>query len=353
MPPPGMLRRGARRRVLAGLAVAAALVALVAALLAWRRRRRLARETFDDDLAIFVSVASYRDPDCLDTLKSMFENAANAGRVVAGVCEQNTSAARELCLPADFKWHDRVRRISVPHKEARGPTYARYLCSTLFRGEAYFCQIDSHTRFVKDWDRKAVAMLRACPSAKPVLTHYPHDWDQSATGTTDVPVLCKSKFDPNGVPTFEAVTLRASAKPRPVPFTSGGFVFGPGSMLAEVPYDPDLPQLFQGEEILYSARLWTAGYDFYTPTENLVFHHYYRKSSPKYWDDIEFSTQQKRTLDKVRALLTGKLPAYRYGMGAARTLAQYWKYAGLDWATKKSTSQAKFCGPATVRRQTR
>lgn len=322
-------------------------VGVLVAAAVWARAPSAWAERYSEDrdatATIFVSVASYRDPDCLGTLKSMFENATNPTRVVAGVCEQNTAAAGELCLPAEFKWHDQVRRISVPYKEAQGPTYARYLCSTLYRGEAYFCQIDSHTRFVKGWDAKAVAMLKKCPGDKAVLTHYPHDWDQTKTGISDVPVLCKSKFDANGVPTFEAVTLPASDTPRPVPFTSGGFVFGPGAMLKDVPYDPDLPQLFQGEEILYSARLWTSGYDFYTPTENLVFHHYYRKESPKYWNDLDYSSKQSTTLAKVRKLLGGKMPAYAYGMGKARTLEAYWKFAGLDWATKKSTSELKFC----------
>jgi len=301
-------------------------------------------ETFaSGERTIFVSVASYRDADCVETLKSMFANASKPARIHAGVCEQNTKDASEACMPAGFKWHDQVRRISLPHGEAKGPTYARYLCSTLYRGETYFCQIDSHTRFVAGWDEKAIRMLEACPSAKPVLTHYPHDVDQKDSGTTHVPVLCKAKFDAHGVPTLEAVTLKASKEPKPVPFTSGGFIFGPGSMLKEVPYDPDLPQLFQGEEILYSARLWTSGYDFYTPTQNLVFHKYYRTDAPKFWSDIEYELQQKQTLHKVKKLLGGDMKEYPHGMGAARSLEEYYKFAGIDWEAKKCTSSTRFC----------
>ena len=328
----------------AALAAAAAVCVLA---LTWLARPGRGAERFSEDekatATIFVSVASYRDADCLETLKSMFSTAANPARVFAGVCEQNTKSAKEVCLPAQFKWHDQVRRISVPHREAKGPTYARYLCSTLYRGETYFCQIDSHTRFVKGWDTKALEALEVCPSKKPVLTHYPHDWDQIEAGTSQVPVLCKSSFDTNGVPTLDAVTMEASAKPRPVPFTSGGFVFGPGTVLTEVPYDPNLPQLFQGEEILYSARLWTSGYDFFTPTENLAFHHYYREESPKFWTDIDYSAEQAKTLAKVKKLLRGRLPGYSHGMGGERTLEEYYEFAGLDWESKTSTSEAKFC----------
>lgn len=321
------------------VSVVVVVVAALVGLLAWRMAPR--RDTYVDDATIFVSVASYRDPDCMSTLQSMFENADNPGRIVAGVCEQNTSDGKELCLPAGFAWHDNVRRISLPHREAKGPTYARFLCSTLYRGERYFCQIDSHTRFVKGWDAKAVAMLQRCGSDKAVLTHYPHDWKNASVDS--VPALCKATFDGNGVPTFEAVTLPRSTKPRPVPFTSGGFVFGPGRMVRDVPYDPNLPHLFQGEEILYSARLWTSGYDFFTPTQNLVFHNYYRKSSPKYWDDLDYGSTQKRTLAKVHKLLTGQLPDYDFGMGEERDLQEYWEFAGIDWHTKTCSSQAKFC----------
>ena len=40
----------------------------------------------------------------------------------------------------------------------------------------------------------------------------------------------------------------------------------------EVPFDPELPYLFDGEELLYSARLWTSGYDLFAPVANAVFH---------------------------------------------------------------------------------
>ena len=344
-----MLRRGLRPpRV--WLIAAASLAVLLLLWMLWSRGGRVERFAENDAATIFVSIASYRDKDCHATLRDVFKHASKPDRVFVGVCEQNTRANEEACLPPEFQWHDQIRRISVPHREAKGPTFARYLCSTLYRGETYFCQVDSHTRFTPGWDSRAIAMLKACPAPKPVLTHYPHDWGEAQRdgGAAGVPVLCKATFDANGVPTFNAVTLAASDQPRPVPFTSGGFVFGPGTMLTEVPYDPDLPHLFQGEEVLMSARLWTSGYDFFTPLENLVFHNYTRAEAPKFWNDVEYGAEQTRTLDKVKALLTGQLGGgasggYRHGMGAARTLQQYWDYAGVDWATKTTTSEARFC----------
>ena len=359
-----------RRLWVAVVALALVLGTAAAACMAWRglRRWRLSRGGGVDegvvayvppppglpgvqrDDLIFVSVASYRDADCAETLRSMFDNARDPWRVVAGVCEQNSPDPAERCAVAGRglpeRWlRENVRRIRVPHTQARGPTYARYLCSTLARGEAYYCQVDSHSRFVRDWDAKAVAMLRACPSPRAVLTHYPRELEQYGSAETDgVPVLCRSRVNHHGVPVFEAV-IRRGGGARRVPFVSGGFVFARGEVLREVPLDPDLPHLFQGEEVLYSARLWTSGYDAFTPTETLVYHRYGRHDQPKFWDDLpQVAAGQRATLAKVRAMLAGRAPpGYAHGMGGARPLDDYWTFAGIDLEARTSDSAARFC----------
>jgi hypothetical protein len=328
-------------------AALAVCVACVVAVAAWMYTRCPGRERFQSQEGtsrpsqpetVFVSIASYRDADCSATIKSLFENAKHPSRVFVGVCEQNAEDSETCeCGP----WKQQVRKVSIPHGEAKGPTFARYLCSTLFAGETFFCQMDSHMRCTPDWDERAIGMMKTCHSARPVLTHYPLDVKDA--GARGVPVLCGSAFDVNGIPTFTATTLEASSRPRPVPFVAGGFMFAPGSIIADVPFDPNLPHLFQGEEILYSARLWTSGYDFFTPSENLVWHHYYRNEAPKFWQDIDFSEPQKRTMRKVRNLLRGRRSRYTHGMGTSRTLKEYWSFAGLDWTTKTSTSSAKLC----------
>lgn len=329
-------------RAVAALAVLAVLALVLVVLWAMPPS-----ESFGTRETIFVSVASYRDSECSATLRDLFAKADDPDRVFVGVCEQNSGASEEACVAGGLPKN--VRRVSIPHSEAKGPTYARYLCSTLFQGESWYVQIDSHTRFVKGWDTKAIASAKACPSEKPILTHYPRTFDDQAAGDPGVPVLCKSKFDGQGVVTFESVIMPVpkDGTPRAVPFVSGGFVFMPGAAVKEVPYDPDLPHLFQGEEILHSARLWTSGYDFFTPKENIVYHFYERKDHPKFWTDVKnYSAVQAATLRKVRRLLGLELPlmqGYTHGMGTARTLEQYWKFAGVDVLKKTSASQAKFC----------
>lgn len=304
----------------------------------------------EEDQTIFVSIASYRDAQCIATLKDMFDKAKRPGRIFAGICEQNSSSSTEQCVPAEFKYHDNVRKITIPNNEAKGPCYARYLCSTLYRNETYFMQIDSHTTFVKDWDAKAIASLKKCPSKKPILSGYPHDDKAYDIDETAVPVLCDSFWNADGLPQFKAIIKSKKdigEAPMPIPFTSGGFVFAPGTLLKDVPYDPNLPHLFQGEEILYSARAWTSGYDMFTPPINIVLHAYYRKDEPKFWDDIStWKDDQKRSAKKVRRILKLETPPLvddPHGLGKERTIEAYWSFAGLDPSAKKSKSKEKFC----------
>ena len=54
----------------------------------------------------------------------------------------------------------------------------------------------------------------------------------------------------------------------------------------QVPFDPFLPWIFMGEEISMSARLWTAGYDIFSPTINVLNHYYVRRHYPKFWESV-------------------------------------------------------------------
>jgi hypothetical protein len=303
---------------------------------------------------IFVSIASYRDAECMATIKDIFAKAKRPKNVFVGICEQNTRDAEESCAPENFEYHDNVRKITIPSGEAKGPTYARYLCSTLFRGETYFMQIDSHTSFAQSWDEIAISEQKKCPSPKSILSGYPHDRKNHSINEKSVPILCKSKWNADKLPQFEAsikssAALQNAEKPFPIPFMSGGFIFAPGSMVVDVPFDPNLPQLFQGEEIAYTARAWTSGYDIYSPVKNIVFHEYYRTDKPKFWDDQKlWVLEQRGSATRVRRILGLEEPAIKpgseaYSLGTKRTIQEYWDFAGLDPKKQTSTSEQKFC----------
>lgn len=72
----------------------------------------------------------------------------------------------------------------------------------------------------------------------------------------------------------------------PAPFIGAGFFFAHSSFLADVPFDPYVPWVFMGEEILESLRMWTWGYDIYSPTRNVLSHFYVRRHTPKFWETV-------------------------------------------------------------------
>ena len=301
---------------------------------------------------IFVSVASYRDNECSVTLDTLFRGARYPERIFVGVCEQNKEGmTEELCLSSKvMKYKDNIRIISIDHKKAKGPTYARYYCSELWRGEQYFLQIDSHTTFIKDWDIDLIEMInsiKADPkeSSRPVLSVYPPTKEQMTL--SGFPEFDNVTLKDDHIPSFLSGWSNPSDKPRRSnkPFSAAGFIFLESSFLYTVPFDPNLSHLFQGEETLFSARLWTNGWDFYTPNKKVAYHHYNRNKAPLYHQDLKDSSECRSKAEKRVLFLLGLVPKQSvaddflrdynyYGLGKFRAIGDFWKTCGIEHSTK-------------------
>jgi hypothetical protein len=307
---------------------------------------------------IFVSIASYRDNVCTKTLESLYEMADNPNSVFVGLCQQNNNKEDPECISDDIrnKYSSNIRIIRIPYFEAKGPTWARYLCSTLWNGEEYYFQIDSHTKFVKGWDTKCINMINMIKksglSLKPVLSHYPKEYEAYANYNpnekNNVPRMCKSFFNKRDMLSFMgAEVINTNNIPYNTPYLASGMFFCEAYFLNELPYDPNLDYLFVGEEILHSIRFYTNGWDIYTPTENIIFHEYERKNKPKIWTDNPYYSdlpafnkvkyyvglveeKEKNNLDKHISNNLNK-----YGLGTVRSLADYYRFTGIDIVNKK------------------
>jgi hypothetical protein len=109
---------------------------------------------------MFILVA-YRDSECQHTIKDLFEKAKCPGRVSIGVVWQVHEEEDIDCFQVPYMFPKQVREIRVPHTAARGPSYARHLCESLFNGEEFILQLDSHMRFGVHWDSY---LLEVCKS---------------------------------------------------------------------------------------------------------------------------------------------------------------------------------------------
>ena len=293
-----------------------------------------------NDDTIFVSVASYRDSDCSKTINDMFAKAKHPRKVFVGIVQQNKPGFTLETCSYPVRYRENIRKITMDYQEARGPCFARQIATSLYKGEHFFMQIDSHTTFADNWDEKIKTMWKAKENPRAVFSHYPKDMESK--NTTNVPVNCNSRLGTDGMPMFYAVELKPNDRRRTY-FIGAGFLFGHGQMLFDVPFDPELDMLFQGEEVLYSARLYTHGYDVFAPSENIVYHYYGREDQPHFWNDISdpelYRVVKKQSEDKVKNMLDVKSreSVSGFGFGTKRSLSSFFEVSGLSMSDNDVT----------------
>ena len=295
---------------------------------------------------IFVSIASYRDPVCSATVRSLLENADDPSLIFIGIVQQNSPFDAECVDATTLRVYPRnnIRILRLEHFEAKGPCYARYLASTLWKGEDYYFQIDSHTKFIKSWDTKLKKMIQDlyAYSSKPCLSHYPLSMEEYKPMSVSFarPQICSAFLNDRGMLSYnESRNMFNNDTGMPYKKTlhfAAGFFFAPSKFLNDVPYDPNLDFVFVGEEILHACRLFTNGWDIYVPNENIAFHEYTRADKPKFWDDIlEYSDLQ--AFNKIKRILKlskqQKVEDSKYGLGSLRTLEEFYEGIGFDIET--------------------
>ena len=122
--------------------------------------------------AIFVQVASYRDPDCQWTIKDLFEKAAHPsifGSAYAG------NSWRMRTKPVSWnptRAPDHVRLHEVDARASKGACWARSNVQKLWKGEDFTLQIDSHMRFESGWDEILLSVWYQCNNEKAVVSGY-------------------------------------------------------------------------------------------------------------------------------------------------------------------------------------
>jgi hypothetical protein len=309
---------------------------------------------------IFVQIASYRDPECQWTVKDLFEKAKYPQRITVGICWQydpdTDGDCFELSVPAEQE--NRIRIAPFHWTESRGVCWARHQTQLLYEGEDYTLAIDSHMRFVKDWDEKMIAALAECASPKPVLSNHPASYTPPATLEVGAlpSVLHATEFSQQGNIRMRGRPLsRKPPKPLKGAFVSPGFMFSAGSVIQEIPYDPVL--YFEQEELSLAARLFTHGWDVYSPKDILIYHYYTpvagAKPRPMHWDDQPmWGVLNDRANARLQHLLGMEISADRealheiekYGLGDARTLEEFAAFSGIDFEHRHVGKRALDCG---------
>lgn len=303
---------------------------------------------------IFVSIPSYRDPECQSTIQALFGQAERPDLVYVGVCWQLHPRSDAHCFSRAPRRPAQIRTATLDYRSARGPCFARAACQRLWRGEEFYLQIDSHMRFARGWDSKLKAMLAEAEhkSARPILTTYPSGYEPGRPLSTDPrpSVLCAKGFANDGMLRIAAKRLaKPPSAPVPSLFWAAGYAFSRAEVIREVPYDPGLENLFFGEEASMAARLWTHGWDFFCPSSNVVFHLWSRKGRPTFRELRADPAVEAHARAMVLRMLSSAGPAEgetngKFTLGPARSLRQFLEHVGVDFENKTITKQAKTGG---------
>lgn len=219
-------------------------------------------------------------------------------------------------------------------------------------------QVDSHVRFVANWDVDIIDQWKSTGNEMAVLSTYLSDIINSIDPKTHESlrqrrsVMCNAEFEWKGdstehikyniQPTNEP---RIQSSPMLHPFWAAGFSFGRGHFVVTVPYDPWLPLVFQGEEISMTVRAFTHGYDFYAPVRNVAFHIYATRENTERRSNVKTFTENASLFPGAKEgayhRLNGIIGAGRpsiifnrsdekiYGLGGARTAEMFYRTFGI------------------------
>jgi hypothetical protein len=325
---------------------------------------------------IYVQIAAYRDPELMNTISSLVEHANNPENLHICICWQHgPEHTIDIFLDGGFtplsytddeeagynvinmaKGGIKLSVIDLDYNDTEGACWARYQIQRRYEGEKYTLQLDSHHRFVPEWDKLCIDMvegLRDKDTPKPLLTGYIPSFDPENDPGSRIHVPWKMDFDrfiPEGAVFFRPSSIdhfKTLDKPMRSRFYSAHFCFTDGSFCEEVPHDPDY--FFHGEEISIAVRAYTQGYDLFHPHIVVAWHEYTRKGRTKIWDDhttpnknegkIKLDWVERNNLchkrNRILFGMDGEDPTQidfgKFGFGDVRTVRQYEEYAGISF----------------------
>jgi len=307
---------------------------------------------------IFVQIASYRDPELIPTIKDCIAKAKYPGRLTFGICWQH-STEDEWDNLDEFKDNPSFTIMDVPWNESKGLCWARHHIQKMWKGEKYTMQLDSHHRFLQDWDEVLIEMMDMTGSPKPIITAYAGMYNPKENKLlNEEPYhMVPDRFTPGGTILFYPQAIpnwQELKKPIPARFVSGHFFFTLGIHCEEYKYDPNI--YFAGDEISLSIRSYTLGYDLFHPHYTVIWHEYTREGRTKHWTDFnnetkgaglvekpwwEMDNESKRRLRHMLQEEDNEIDLGEYGLGSFRSHYSYQNYAGIYFRTRKLHPDAK------------
>jgi hypothetical protein len=297
-------------------------------------------------VSIFVQIAAYHDYELPKTILSAVENSSGKHQIHFGVHNSYKEPNHIFIPKLDVVDHVSLKVIESQAPENIGVGASRYIANSLYDGEDYYFQIDSHTRLAKNWDSGLVDCLQSfqeCGVKKPLLTAYPASYHYDdclveniavSFEVTNISFHEKPDFSDTFIPHQTAVPLTNQLSYS----VSAGSIFTVGDF-HKIAVNKKMA--FWGEEILIAARAYTHGYDLLVPDKQYVFHLYFDSTKSfqhnlrrHVWADWpeEHAKADAISRAEVKRILSEAVVGDSE-LGTVRTLEEYGQFAGLDFKT--------------------
>jgi len=292
---------------------------------------------------IFISIASYRDPDLINTVKSAHDNATYPDNLIFSVFSQ----AEESEHP-DLSFVPNLRYHKAHWSESLGACWARERATRELEGD-YFLQIDSHSRFLPGWDKLLVLAYKRAQTFwgnRIFFTNYPDPFELDPSGNPQI--FAQAAFfklnaywhDASRMIQGEWADVIDTVNGDEQYFMSANSMFGEIKLMAEIPYDAEL--YFTGEEPSLALRAYTRGIRLISPTVKFMFTNYNRPNSKRrlHWEDHpEWHELNRKSYERLKLIMSGDTSLGKYGIGSKYLYQQYQRVTGINFGDKLTQIQ--------------
>lgn len=297
---------------------------------------------------IFISLAAYRDPDLINTVRSFYNNAKYPERLFFSLVSHEGD---ETNFDFSFVPHNQINYNKIDYRLADGACSGRHLANSLLSDKyKYFLHTDSHSRAKQNWDEMLINEHNKCSvrwGKDYIFSKYPHGfkffWDENGNGTDEINFKNESLH--KVVPVWDETEwiyllrwqdLENKEYGDKVYGFAANFAFGPTKCLMKAPYDPYL--YFLGEEISLGIRLYMQGVTIVAPVINAIWTNYDRDNGRRggfHWtDNSVWGLRDKAARIRLSKLFKGEdLGVY----GLQNHMEKYrelQKEMGLDFESK-------------------
>lgn len=283
---------------------------------------------------ICVSIASYRDPDLINTVTDAWEKAKNKDNISFCVVSQ----AEDFEHP-NLSFVPRINYHKYHWKKSLGVCWARNIAIHNCDSD-YILQIDSHTRFPMHWDSIIEYQYSKSISFwgdRIILTQYPYEFVRKNDKDSIIELPHKLKTYPVWDKKRDQVVIgknwnkvEDTEHGDEVFHFAGGCSFASNSMMKEILPDPEI--YFSGEEISLAIRAYTRGIRLITPGRNFAYSNYSRDTGRKlHWQDHSQSSYvNKKSLNKVKKILSGEVEGF-WGIESRPLYRQFLKLNNMEF----------------------